>query len=76
MEVIVVETGEYEQRYVVLVAATEDAAETAIKEMYRAPYVVSWEKNERGLCGKFSAVIGFSTEHVGQFDFTTYPLKQ
>jgi len=76
MEVVVVETGEYEQRYVVLVAASSEAAEAAVKETYRPPYIVSWELNERGLSGKFSAVLGYSTEHVGQFDFSTYPLHQ
>lgn len=81
MKVIVVETGEYEDRCVVLVASSREIATAEIKKIYAAPYVVRWEEDMGyglidGLFGHFEAVPEYSTNHVAYFDFTEYEVAQ
>ncbi len=80
-EVWVVETGEYEQRHVWLVAESPEAAAAEIKRQYGSPYVVEWDElkadgDHYALTGRFSAVPGYSTEHRGRFDMTRYPVAR
>ena len=78
--VYVVETGEYEQRYVFGVYVSLAAAVLSIKETYGAPYVVRWHDVEPGedystLTGDFEAVQHHSTRHQAHFDITEMPLN-
>lgn len=74
--VFVVEEGEYEQRGVMVVADSLDAAVAAVKRRYGPPYVVDWAELEvvaDGLWllrGAFAAVPGKSTEHTAEFDIS------
>ena len=76
----VVESGDYEQRHVVMVAATPEAAVVAIKRMFASPYVVRWEDAAQDadgdwrLVGHFDAVVGYSTQHQSTFEITRYPI--
>lgn len=67
-----IENGYYEDRIVVAVAATIDAAVAHIKSRYGEPYRVEWEPLEiesqvHVLRGYFEGVAGYSTKHVGEF---------
>jgi len=70
----IVETGDYEQRGIVLVASSLEAAVRAIKERYGPPYIVEWgelkDEGEWGhsLSGKFAQVTGRATAHTATFD--------
>lgn len=74
----IVESGDYEQRGIDLVAASPEAAVAAIKGRYdNGHYVVRWEdptSDDRGwtLVGHFDAVPGWSTEHRAIYDITEY----
>jgi len=74
-DVWVIETGEYEDRYVHGVAASLEAAVRGIEGEYASPYVVRWEPLRRGddgngaeLVGHSEAVAGYSTRHTAVFD--------
>lgn len=72
----VIETGDYELRYVFGVAKDLNLAVKYIKEQFPAPYVVAWSKvnvddaDSVFMIGEFEAVAGTSTKHVACFDFT------
>ena len=70
--VIVVETGDYEDRCVWMVAESRESAITALKKEHESPYVVTWRETEYGLEGTFELVPHYSTEHVARFDFLEY----
>ena len=78
MNVWIIETGEYEQAYIVGVAATWHAAVESIKGRYgRHPYIVRWDDPDIsdgsvGLVGHFSAVPGYSTMHDASYSITRY----
>ena len=72
----VVESGDYDQRMVVCVAASRDAAVSHVKDVYGPPYVVQWSERETHsdggltLTGTFQAVPGKSTSHTAHFDIS------
>ena len=75
----VVETGEYEQRFVFGVYASIDAAVRGIKAAYGPPYIVRWHQVEPGedfvtLTGDFEAVPDYSIKHRAHFDITEMEL--
>jgi hypothetical protein len=80
-QVWVVESGDYEQRGIDVVAKSLDAAVEAVKAMYPPPYEVKWgEVSESGwgqfsLRGDFDAVPGKSTKHETVFTFTAFDVK-
>jgi hypothetical protein len=76
----IVETGEYEQRYIVGVyGGTIDHAAAAVRAEYPPPYVVEWETPRQDrytgfehiweMVGHFAAVEGKSVEHDATFTF-------
>ncbi len=87
MKVYLVETGDYEQRHVMLVAVSLQAAVDEIKRVFSAPYIVHWHDlkdeswqyegkpyEEWGLMGDFERVAGFSTRHTGEFTISSEEL--
>lgn len=76
----IVEEGDYEQRGVVLVAASLDAAVNEIKRMYGPPYRVAWDDlnydDETSPCltGHFEGVRGYSTTHTAHYSISKMPL--
>lgn len=84
MKVFVIETGEYEQRYVVGVAVSVDAAVRSIKETHKQPpYSIEWsapEKDTHGdgwtLQGDFAARAGYSTKHTAFFSMEPFDLAE
>ncbi len=79
LTVYVVETGDYEQRGVFLVATSIDAAVQSIKAAYAAPFRVTWDSptvpDTMGcarLCGHFADVPGYSIAHEAIYDMTPY----
>lgn len=71
----VIETGDYECRFVWGVATSPEAAEKMIRSAFRAPYVVRWEDlQKRGdeyvLVGHFDRVLHYSTGHTSTWDIT------
>ena len=67
-EVWLVETGEYEGRYIFGIYDSYDSAIVGIKDKFSPPYVVVWEKSDDGLTGHFEEVNGYSIRHTAQFD--------
>ncbi len=77
MRVWIVESGDYEQRGIDLVAESLEAAIKAIKERYGPPYIVEWDElNEDkwglSLTGNFAHVAGKSAEHTGTFEIAAW----
>ncbi len=78
MRVWIVESGDYEQRGIALVAESLEAAIKAIKDRYGPPYIVEWnalkDEGEWGhsLTGNFAHVTGRSSEHTGTFEIRTW----
>ena len=76
----VVEEGDYEQRYVMLVGSSPEAALSAIKNTYDENYIVEWSGLNEGtvgqyqVVGKFEWVPGKSTKHTAFYDLTEYDL--
>lgn len=71
----VVESGEYEQRSIDLVAVSRESAIDAIKALYGPPYVVTWEIDKHGeLLGHFKGIRGLSTEHTAVYSIDEWPL--
>ena len=75
MTVWVIETGYYEDREVIAVAATLDAAVAYIKTLYGPPYSVVWvdltiasDGSSAMLRGQFARVLQYSDEHEQDFD--------
>jgi hypothetical protein len=76
VKVYVVESGDYEQRGVVLVAASVEAAFAAVKAIYGAPYRVHWQQADaETLVGDFEAIDGYSTQHTAYYDVTEYEVE-
>lgn len=80
MNVWIIETGNYEGRYIFGVAESVDAAVATIKAAFAAPYRVRWEEvvigsEEAQLIGEFEQVPGFSTRHTGLFTMTCYQVN-
>lgn len=80
MTVYLVESGEYSQRGVVDVFASEQAALDGIKADYPAPYVVTWGPPVRDgkfltLTGHFKHVQGYSIGHSADFDITAWEVR-
>lgn len=71
-KVIVVEQGEYEDRFVRLVAASEESAVVALKAQFPEPYKVIWQRTEHGLEGDFEKVLGFAVRHIARYDFIEF----
>lgn len=78
-----VESGDYEQRGVDLIADSLETAVAAIKTRYGPPYIVAWDElaqhewegqshEEWTLVGHFEQVIHYSTQHVGRFDISRW----
>ena len=73
MKVWVIETGEYAERMVLGVAASEAAAVEYVKARYQTPpYKVEWTEHAGYLVGEFDAVFQYSTKHDAVYDFTEY----
>jgi hypothetical protein len=78
MDVYVVETGEYEQRYVVGVADSVESAVDCIKSIYGEPYIVEWgdvtpdgwSPDTWDFSGTFEFVPGKSIAHKALFSIT------
>jgi hypothetical protein len=74
-----VETGEYQDRMVWVVAASLPAAVKAVKEGYGPPYVVRWEEkldqDNPCLVGHFEAVLGKSSCHTAVYDFIEWDVE-
>jgi hypothetical protein len=75
MTVWLIETGEYEQRYVMAVCESLAAALAHIKQVFSAPYRVQWqepttEDGQTTLRGDFEAVLNYSTHHTAVFDIS------
>ncbi len=70
-----VETGEYEQRYIVGVYESYDAAIGGIKRIYKHPYIVKWEMDGKDLIGHFDSVPHYSVECTGTFTIEPYPVQ-
>ncbi len=73
MSVWVVQTGDYEQRGICLIAASLEVAVKAIKERYPAPYKVTWEElvqqgSDYELKGHFEQVPHYAIERTAYFD--------
>lgn len=77
----IIETGDYEERYVFCVCETPSAGFAHVIATFGSPYVVAWRdiKQTRDdadgfkqftLTGDFSGVHGFSTQHTANFDAT------
>ena len=69
----VIESGYYEDRAVIAVAATLDAAVAYIKRLYGPPYRVVWDDlaidgSDAMLRGHFARVPKRSTEHDADFN--------
>jgi hypothetical protein len=75
MKVYVVEEGDYEQRGVVLVAASVESAIRAIKARYTG-YPVSWEADGMTLVGHFNHLVGKCCEHTANFDIVEYEVEE
>ena len=79
----IIETGDYDQRYVVAVAVSLTEAVRFIKDKYGLPYIVRWEdvvervqdSPAAYMVGHFKEVAGCSTRHIAQYDFTLFALK-
>ncbi len=78
----VVEHGDYDERGIVLVAATDDAAVKAVKDSYPPPYIVRWDRlcgsrrsGRRVLTGHFEAVQHFSTKHQDDFEIQRWSVS-
>ena len=77
-EVWVVESGDYENRGIVLVADSLESAVGAVKTLYEFPYIVRWEdvgedEVEGGvLVGHFDAVLHYSTKHTAEYEVSRY----
>ena len=70
MIVVIVFSGEYEDRRLVLVASNRAAADAAVRKEFPAPYQVSWSYDDGGdLIGNFDEVRGYSTKHAETFEF-------
>ena len=78
IKVWVIETGDYEERHVVGVAATVEAGVSWIKALHGRPHEVRWDDltGDGPLVGHFSSVPGFSTEHDAEFAFTAFALLE
>lgn len=80
MDVWVIETGEYEQRFVWAVASSPEKATELVKQAYGKPYKVQWKELQKDdencytLEGKFSSVNGYSTSHTDYWEFSRYPV--
>jgi hypothetical protein len=78
----VIETGDYEERRVVGVARSVDAAASLIKRRYLAPYIVEWKepKQDRNgdwsMMGHFGQVFEHSIKHSVRYDFLAFPLDE
>ncbi len=75
MTVWMVESGEYEQRGVMFIAASKDAAIRAVKDSY-ADYKVVWAETDGGLAGTFEELQYLSTKHIAYFDITEWTVKE
>jgi hypothetical protein len=87
VKVWIIETGDYEQRYVFGIATSPEKAAAYIRSTYDEPYVIEWESlahtpwgdnggepyDEYELVGHFSAVQGYSTEHTAKY--TIHPCE-
>lgn len=78
-KVFVVETGDYEQRYVFGVFSSVAAAIAGIKEKFGSPYAVSWDElvqDEHGMriTAHFKAVNHCSVMHDAEFEITEMEL--
>lgn len=77
-EVWIVESGQYSDWSIDLVAADVATAVEKIKETYKHPYIVVWsdlKKNSESeyiLVGDFAAVPGYSTKHLDCFCITRH----
>lgn len=76
----VMETGDYEQRFVSGVYSSPEVAFDILRETYRSPYVVTWNGIEvegedyATITGQFEAVQGLSTKHASGFELTRYEI--
>ncbi len=76
MKVWVVERGEYEARYIVLIASSQDAVLPALEAEYPAPYIVRWKWVDNNyVAGHFQEVPHYSTKHTDYFGCTEYEVK-
>ncbi|KKK99577.1 hypothetical protein LCGC14_2631360 [marine sediment metagenome] len=72
-KVWIIETGDYEERYVFGIAETLEAAVSFIKSVYPFPYLVEWSDpyiyNVKSvtLYGYFSEVLKHSTSHYAEY---------
>lgn len=76
-QIWIVESGEYEQQHIDLVADSPEAAELAIKNRYSDPYIVEWSsltEDDWGfhITGNFESVPWHSTRHKATFDISAY----
>ena len=78
-DVWVIESGEYEQRFVNAVASSPEAALEYLRNLYSHPYVVTWEPlvkdgEDYSITGHFEAETGFSIKHTCVYSLTKYEL--
>lgn len=76
------ESGEYEQRGIDFVCASVESGVAHLKAKYSTPYIVTWDEaveERRGdrhvsfkVVGHFQCVIGLSSKHNCEFEFTEY----
>lgn len=85
MKVWVVESGDYEQRGIDLIAESVEAAVAALKARYGSPYIVEWgEIEERSgvtqgnpwreltLKARHSHVPGYAVGHTNTYTFSEW----
>jgi len=76
----VIESGDYEQRFVNGVAASAASAVEWLKAKYRHPYLVTWDEPTQTdadvveITGHFEAVLHYSTKHDCTFRIERYAL--
>ena len=79
--VYIVETGDYEQRDIMFVAASPEAAKCEIHATYSSSYIVDWDELKPNplmgddcwlLAGRFDEVLGYSTRHTAKYEITPY----
>lgn len=79
MKVWVVQSGEYEQRGIDLIAESFDAAVEALKRRYAPPYVVTWDEPVHepyeGIGATFASVRGYSVAHSTFFDIQEWDVE-
>lgn len=68
--IVLVFSGEYENRDLQLVAIDKELADSLVREKFGPPYIVRWSYDENeNLVGNFEYVRGYCIQHKTVFEF-------